>query len=70
MNTIKTTIQDMCTLSFPFFFKPNVSKPINNINQTHTIITNQPIQKNKKIVWLIGDPGEPVVFNRKKTHDR
>lgn len=61
LYTIKTTIQDMCTLSFPFFFKPTVSKPIDNINQFHTIITKQPTQK--KIVWLMGDPGEPVVFN-------
>ena len=62
MNNIKTTIQDMCSLSFPYFFKPN--EPINKINQQHTIITKQPIQK-KKLIWLMGDPGEPVVFNRK-----
>jgi len=33
-------------------------------SSTTSIISKQPTKKTNKVVWIMGDPGEPVVFNR------
>ena len=63
MNSSKT--QCLIPVKCLKIFYPSSAETNEHTNSSTTsIISKQPSKKTNKVVWIMGDPGEPVVFNR------